>query len=215
MDAKTLIDGVLQWIGLVILMTFHEFGHAWMAMKLGDNTAKDEGRVSLNPLVHIDPIGTVLMPLLMFVLPGTASRFLIGWAKPVPVNISNLRNPRTDDLYVTLAGPWMNLVLAVVLIGLARIGLAVGAGNMVIYCARVADLSLLLFFFNLIPIPPLDGSRILRVVTGMSHDTYASIAQYGFIALILVMQIRPVWDVLNFLTDGTLRVIAHWFGIGI
>lgn len=215
MDSKLLIDGVLQWIGLVILMTFHEFGHAWMAMKCGDNTAKNEGRVSLNPLVHIDPIGTVIMPLLMFVLPGTASRFLIGWAKPVPVNLSNLRRPRRDDVLVTFAGPWMNLMLAVALMGLARLGLALEVEPMVDYCFRLADLSLLLFFFNLIPIPPLDGSRLLRVAIGMSYETYAEFARYGFVALILMMQVRPVWQALNFLTGSTLRLLATCFGIGI
>ena len=77
MDWNYVIEGVLRWLGLVILFTFHEFGHAWMAMKCGDNTARDEGRVSLNPLVHIDPIGTVLLPLIMFLMPGSG---MIGWA---------------------------------------------------------------------------------------------------------------------------------------
>jgi len=214
MDSNLIVNALLQWLGLVILLTFHEFGHAWMAMKCGDNTAKDEGRVSLNPLVHIDPIGTVVMPLLMFVLPTGAARFLIGWAKPVPVNIYNLRNPRTDDILVTLAGPWMNLLLAVVLMGLARIGVSLNSEAMANYCVQLADLSLLLFFFNLIPIPPLDGSRILRVIIGMSYETYAEIARYGFVGLILVMQVPPVWQVLGFLTDRTLLFIAHLFGLG-
>src|SRR6266581_959882 len=121
MNSQDIIDGLLMYVGLVVLLTFHEFGHAWMAWKCGDDTAKSLGRCSLNPLVHMDLIGTVLLPLLMFVLPSGASRFLIGWAKPVPVNISNLRNPRWDDILVSLAGPWMNLALAVVLMGLARV----------------------------------------------------------------------------------------------
>lgn len=212
MDLNHLIDGVLQWIGLVILITFHEFGHAWMAMKCGDNTARDEGRVSLNPLVHIDPIGTVVMPLLMFLLPGGASRFLLGWAKPVPVNISNLRNPRIDDIYVTLAGPWMNIVLGIILVGLARVGLAINSSEMMVYCLRLADFSLLLCFFNLIPIPPLDGSRILRVLVGMSYETYHQIAQYGFVLVIIAMQVRPVGEALGFLTNQSMRVTMQMFG---
>src|SRR5258706_14680513 len=115
MDSQVIIDGLLMYVGLVVLLTFHEFGHAWMAWKCGDATAKSMGRCSLNPLVHIDPIGTVLFPLLMIFLPS-AGRFLIGWAKPVPVNLANLRNPRMDDILVTMAGPWMNLFLAVLLV---------------------------------------------------------------------------------------------------
>src|SRR6266699_4258742 len=114
MDPKSLIDGLLLYLGLLVLLTFHEFGHAWMAWKCGDDTARSQGRVSLNPLVHIDPIGTVLLPLLMIFLSASGSgliRFLVGWAKPVPVNLHNLRNPRTDDILFTLAGPWKNRLL--------------------------------------------------------------------------------------------------------
>src|SRR5688572_33299277 len=95
MDANDVINGLIRYLILVILLTFHEFGHAWMASKCGDDTARSEGRVSLNPLVHIDPIGTVVMPLLMIFLTMSNSAlagFLIGWAKPVPVNLNNLRN---------------------------------------------------------------------------------------------------------------------------
>ena len=212
MDANTIINGLLQWLGLVILFTFHEFGHAWMAMKCGDNTAKDEGRVSLNPLVHIDPIGTVLLPLIMFLMPGGG---MIGWARPVPVNHYNLNHPRRDDVLVTLAGPWMNLVIAVVLVGLARIGLAFGAAQMPIYCFEIAELSLLLFFFNLLPIPPLDGSQLVRVAVNMNYETFAQLSRYGFMALFIVMQIPPIWQLLNYLTGHSLNLIAHLFGIGL
>lgn len=185
MDANSIINGLLQWLGLVILFTFHEFGHAWMAMKCGDNTAKDEGRVSLNPLVHIDPIGTVLMPLIMFLMPGGG---LIGWARPVPVNHHNLNHPRRDDVLVTLAGPWMNLVIAVVLVGLARIGLTVGAAEMTAYCFQIAELSLLLFFFNLLPIPPLDGSRIVDAfLPARYREAWEAFSRFSmFILLALV-----------------------------
>src|SRR5882724_8907486 len=94
MDPRQIVDGLIMYLGLVILLTFHEFGHAWMAMKCGDDTARLQGRVSLNPLVHIDPIGTVVMPLVMiFLSPSIGGfQFLVGWAKPVPVNPNNLRN---------------------------------------------------------------------------------------------------------------------------
>src|SRR6516225_12285309 len=112
MEPRLLIDGLIRYLGLIVLLTFHEFGHAWMAWKCGDDTARSQGRVSLNPIVHIDLIGTVLLPLLMIFSSASGSgfgRFLVGWAKPVPVTLANLRNPRMDDILITFAGPWMNL----------------------------------------------------------------------------------------------------------
>src|SRR5260221_11779228 len=117
MDTRVLIDGLITFLGLVVLLTFHEFGHAWVAWKCGDDTARLQGSVSLNPLAHIDPIGTVVVPLLMiFMSPGIA-RFMVGWAKPVPVNPQNFQRPKTDDILVTLAGPGMNLLLGIILVG--------------------------------------------------------------------------------------------------
>jgi len=214
MDSQMLIDGVVLWIGLVILLTFHEFGHAWMALKCGDDTAKSHGRVSLNPLVHIDVLGTVIIPLAMIFLSMSGSglgRFLIGWAKPVPVNPYNLRNPRLDDILVTLAGPGMNVLLAVALMGLGRIGLLANSEPMVDFCLNMAHLSLLLCFFNLIPIPPLDGSQVMRVLTGMSYETFARLAQYGFIILIIVLQIPYVKMALGLVTGLTFNVLAWIF----
>ncbi len=202
-----------MYLGLVVLLTFHEYGHAWMASKCGDDTAKSQGRCSLNPLVHIDPIGTVLIPLLMIFLSPGLSRFLVGWAKPVPVNITNLRNPRLDDIFVSLAGPWMNLLLAVALIGLARIGVMVGSPSMMEFCMQTAYLSLLLCFFNLIPIPPLDGSHVLRNVVGMSYETYWQLARFGFVAVIIVLQIPFVRVALGYVTNTSLQIIAGWFGL--
>lgn len=212
MDSNVIIDGLIFYIGLVVLLTFHEYGHAWMALKCGDTTAKDLGRCSLNPLVHIDPIGTLLIPLIQIFAPG-AGRFLIGWAKPVPVNISNFRNPKLDDILVSMAGPWMNLLLAVVLIGFARVGLAFQSPAMMNFCLSTAQLSLLLCFFNLIPIPPLDGSHVVRVMIGMSYETYYQIARFGFIAIILVLQITPIPRLLMHVTTSAMGIIGGWFGL--
>jgi Zn-dependent protease len=216
MDSRTIIEGLLFYIGLVVLLTFHEFGHAWMALKCGDKTAESEGRVSLNPLVHIDLIGTVLMPLLMIFASSTGSSlssFLVGWAKPVPVNLYNLRNPRLDDVLVTLAGPWMNLLLAVVLMGLARLSLQFGWDAMAGFCQDTSHLSLLLCFFNLLPIPPLDGSRVARVIIGMSYETYWRISRYGFVILIIAIQLPFVRGPIALMTDQSWRMLADWFGI--
>jgi Zn-dependent protease len=182
-----------------------------MAWKCGDDTARSLGRVSLNPLVHMDLLGTVVLPLLMIFLPG--GRFLIGWAKPVPVNPHNLRNQRVDDILVTLAGPWMNLLLAIVLMGLARVGLLVHSASIMKVCLDMAQLSLLLCFFNLIPIPPLDGSQVVRSLVGMSFETYHQIARYGFILVILALQFPPIRDTLALVTAKSQLIIGGWFGL--
>ena len=214
MDATLLIDGLVMYLGLVIMLTCHEFGHAWMALKCGDDTAQREGRVSLNPLVHIDLLGTVILPLVMIFLSLKGSGlagFLLGWAKPVPVNPSNLRRPRTDDILVTLAGPWMNLLLGVLLIGLARLaGQWDGVAGPLL---GMAHLSLLLCFFNLLPIPPLDGSQVVRAVTGMTYETYHEFARYGFFILIILLQVPAVQILLSGVTGMTYAAIGRFFGL--
>jgi Zn-dependent protease len=181
-------------------------------LKCGDDTARLQGRVSLNPIVHIDPIGTVLLPLMMIFLSPSISRFMIGWAKPVPVNPYNLRYPKRDDILISMAGPAMNLILAVGLMALARMGVVAHAEQFVDLCIRFASLSLLLCFFNLIPIPPLDGSHVLRNLTNMSWDTYANFARFGFIAVIVVLNIPYARELLAIATYGTLAVLAFCFG---
>jgi Zn-dependent protease len=212
MDLHVITDGLISYLLLVALLTFHEFGHAWTAMKCGDDTARLQGRVSLNPLVHIDPIGTVLLPLLMIFLPFGVSRFMIGWAKPVPVNPYNLRRKNFDDILVTMAGPAMNLVLAVLLMAFARAGLLFHSDAAAELFVRAAQLSLLLCFFNLIPVPPLDGSHILRVATGMSWEAYANFARFGFIIVIVLLQVPLVRNTLASAVEGTLLLLAKIFG---
>jgi Zn-dependent protease len=184
-----------------------------MAHKCGDDTAKSEGRVSLNPLVHIDPIGTVLMPLLQIFLPSGIGAYLLGWAKPVPVNPHNLRNPKLDDILITMAGPWMNLLLAVALMGLAKAGVMTDTGGLTQFCVMAVVLNLALFFFNLLPIPPLDGSHIMRIATGMSYETYYQIARFGFLIIILVINFGPVAGILGYLIESSTLILAGWFGL--
>ena len=150
---------------------------------------------------------------MMIFLSPSVARFLVGWAKPVPVNSANFRNPKLDDILVSMAGPWMNLLLAVALVALARVGLAFGSGEIVKLCVSMAQLSLVLCFFNLIPIPPLDGSHVLRVLSGMSYETYWKFARFGFIAVILVLQIPDVRETLKKVTQSSLAIIAGWFGV--
>ncbi len=213
MDSSQIANGLIQYLMLIGLLTFHEYGHAWTAWKCGDDTARLQGRVSLNPLVHIDPIGTVLLPLLMIFLPSGMGRYLLGWAKPVPVNPSNLRNKKFDDILVTLAGPGMNLLLAVILIAFARIGSDFHLNAVVSLCEQAAQLSLLLCFFNLIPVPPLDGSQVMRVLTGMSYETFANFARFGFIIIIVLINFTDVGKIIGSLTNSTLVFLLRFFGV--
>lgn len=152
---------------LLLAVTFHEAMHGYVAYRLGDGTAKYMGRLTLNPLAHIDPVGTVLVPGILFL---SGAPFVFGWAKPVPVNFSRLRNPKNDMTWVAFAGPLTNLVLAAVSAILYRSLAAVapapdgplGMMNFFLYMAEFSvRINVLLAIFNLIPIPPLDGGRIL------------------------------------------------------
>lgn len=210
MDPNHIIDGLIFYIGLVVLLTFHEFAHAWVAWLCGDDTARLQGRLSLNPVVHIDPIGTVVFPLLMIFSP--IGGLLIGWAKPVPINLANLRHPVRDDVLIAMAGPAMNLVLAVVLVALARVIFFFGSVDMAQQVLQMASLSLLLCFFNLIPIPPLDGSHVLRNFIGMSWETYWNLCRYGIIGVWLVIRIPFVRETLAAVMNGTMGFLMRCFG---
>ena len=213
MDPNVLINGLLQYLGLVILLTFHEYGHAWMALKCGDSTAKDEGRLSLNPLVHLDPIGTGLIPAIQIFAPQF-SMFLIGWAKPVPVNPNNLRHPKRDDILVSMAGPLMNVLLAVGLVLLAKISLLAGYRTGFQVCESMGLMSLLLCFFNCLPIPPLDGSHVMRVLIGMDYFTYMQIAQWGFVLILVILNFVPaVMMLVASVTNLTWGLMALPLGI--
>ena len=214
------MDEIIQGIAIYALpvifaITMHEAAHGYIAKHFGDFTAFNEGRISLNPIRHIDLIGTILVPLTLFVLSKMTigAGFLFGWAKPVPVNLNNLRNPKVDDILITMAGPWMNLLLAVVLLGMAKIGLLTDAKALTEFSYMGAITSLALFFFNLLPIPPLDGSRVMRVLVGMSHETFAQLARFGFLMIIVVINFTPAPQFLGFLIRASTSVIGSWFGI--
>jgi Zn-dependent protease len=212
MDSNQIVDGLIFYLGLVVLLTFHEFAHAWAAWKLGDDTARLQGRLSLNPIVHIDPIGTVLLPLIMIFASPVVGRFLIGWAKPVPFNPANLGNRWRDEMLIAMAGPAMNILLAIALVAFARVAVIFQSGEMVGLFLQMAQLSLLLCFFNLIPIPPLDGSHVMRNLTGMSYETYMNLCRFGFIGIIIVINLPFVREVLGIVTYGTLAALMFCFG---
>ena len=195
LDPIFIRDGLITFILLIASIAFHEWGHAIVADMLGDDTPRSEGRVTLNPLSHLDMVGSVLIPLVNIFVFGGGLPF-IGWGKPVVTNPSNYKNRWRDDLLISFAGPAANLLLALV---------AVIAGSFVVMAqprlgelvGRLVIMNVGLAVFNLLPIPPLDGGAILRRLVGMSEETYFSISRWsGLIMLVF----------LNF--SGTQRILV-------
>lgn len=182
-------------IPVLFAITLHEAAHGWMALRLGDPTAKMLGRLTLNPLKHIDPVGTVLLPLLFIVLMG----FAIGYAKPVPVTEANLRNPKRDMAWVALAGPASNLMMAIIWMVIGSAGYMMltsgwDGARFLIYSGAIGGLiNILLMVLNLLPIPPLDGSRVVSsLLPGPMAWKYSRLEPYGmFIVLALIL--TGVW----------------------
>lgn len=202
---ERLINFLLFLPVFFISLAFHEFSHAFFASKLGDDTAKRQGRLSLNPIKHIDLIGSVLMPLLSF----ASSSFMIGWAKPVPVNRNNFKNILRDDAVVSFAGPMANFIFAIILFILYLFSVS-SAVSQTPVIQRISGLlwtgsyfNVFLFAFNLLPIPPMDGSHILFDI--FPNRTTAKIAGsglYGFVFLMIFI-LSPLWGyfirIINFI----------------
>lgn len=216
MDLHALTNGLLYYVYFLILLTFHEFAHAWTAGKLGDDTSRQLGRISLNPLVHIEMLGTVIIPLIAIVLSSSASgpAFFFGWAKPVPVNRSRFSHPRLHDSLVTVAGPAINFVLAFLLVLIAKAAVVGGAPKVQEVAMSMAWLSLVLCFFNLLPVPPLDGSHLLKNAINMSEETYVRFSQYGFFIIFILMQIPFVRQLLRFVVQLAMWIMTSAVGLG-
>lgn len=149
----------------MVAVVIHEVSHGWVALQLGDSTAKEAGRLTLNPLKHIDPVGTVILPLFLVLI---RAPFVFGWARPVPINILNLRHPKQDMLWVGIAGPLANFLLAIV----ASLFLKFWGGDLSALLGSslraLITINLVLGTFNLLPVPPLDGSRVLTSLLPIS-----------------------------------------------
>jgi Zn-dependent protease len=198
MDIAQLIQTVAVYaLPVLFAITVHEAAHGYAARHFGDDTAWKLGRVTLNPIPHIDPMGTILMPLLLYF--ATSGAFLFGYAKPVPVRFGNLRNPKRDMIWVALAGPGANLGMALLWGILFYLLQGAGLEEMFFYamCKAGISMNIGLFVFNLFPLPPLDGGRIMTGLLPMKQAmAFSRVEPYGFfivIALIYLQVLDTFW----------------------
>jgi len=201
MDELTLAQRVVVWfLPVIFAITVHEVAHGWVAKKRGDTTASMLGRLTLNPIKHIDWIGTILVPAILVLL---STGFIFGWAKPVPVNDNNLRHPRVDMALVAIAGPIANFLMAFIWAGIARIGVSVEleAISLPLIYMGIAGISinLVLALINLIPIPPLDGSRVLACLLPPKWAWHFNrIGSLGLIVLLVLLMTDTLSLVLGY-----------------
>ncbi|MCA9405696.1 MAG: site-2 protease family protein [Candidatus Omnitrophica bacterium] len=186
-----LVEILSSLVALFVAIVFHEYAHGWVAYKLGDPTAKDAGRLSLNPIKHIDPIGTIFLPGILLILRFMGlNSFMFGWAKPVPVNFGRLRRPKQDMILVAMAGPAINIALALVFSVLAKIPFLSVLHHFLGVCVFI---NIVLAVFNMIPVPPLDGSRL---VFGLLPDRlavpYARLEPFGILIVVLLINTEAV-----------------------
>ena len=204
MNFELILEVILSLLAVFMAIVLHEVAHGFVALRLGDPTAKSRGRLTLNPLAHVDPVGTILVPVMIAVFRFLFgwNLLLFGWAKPVPINPAYFRNPLRGMLYVALAGPGTNVALALVTAGIGRLlillvptgilfgntGFAANLVHWLFYLLSAFVLyNLLLALFNLIPVPPLDGSRILMYfLPAEGRRLLLSIERYGFIIIVAI-----------------------------
>ena len=211
MSEFSVIAQILIWvIPVLYAITLHEVGHGWVAKQLGDNTAEFMGRLTVNPLKHIDPVGSIVVPLAMFFFSG----FVFGWAKPVPVNWTNLKNRKRDMALVALAGPAANLLMILFWLTLAKLFYsAAEQGNNIAQIILLMSwagiiINSLLMIFNLFPLPPLDGSRVVfSLLPDKLAWKYAKLEPYGLIILVVLLISGVLGKVIGPLISGFEKIM--------
>ena len=207
-------------IPVILAITLHEASHGYVALRFGDTTAFAAGRVSLNPIRHIDPVGTVIFPLVLLAIAKLlgGSTILFGWAKPVPVNFANLRRPKRDMLWVAAAGPLSNVVMALLWAVLLKIGISMPGGYfglpLALMGAAGVFINVIFTVLNLLPLPPLDGGRIL--VSLLPHRLARGVARiepYGFAILLVLLVTGALSVVLWPLIRVSMWLVAAAFGV--
>jgi Zn-dependent protease len=187
------LAGVFLGLSIVTAIVLHEVSHGFLADRLGDPTARDAGRLSLNPARHIDPFGTLILPgiLIAMSIAGVGSGVVFGWAKPVPVSLRRFERPWFDGMLVGLAGPVTNLMLALAAM-LALRAVAPSSGRLVQFLVLWALTNVVLMVFNLLPIPPLDGSSVVTwLLPGRLRRAYLTLGRYGMLVLLMLFLAFP------------------------
>jgi Zn-dependent protease len=212
LDPLFIRDGLIIFILLVASIVFHEWGHAIAAHLLGDDTPRADGRVTLNPMAHLDWMGTVIVPLINIFIFGGGGFAFIGWGKPVITNPANFRNRRRDDILVSLAGPAANLLvaLAAILIGTLAVKGQPRFGELV---KGLVVMNVGLAIFNLLPIPPLDGGSMIRRILGISDASYLSISRAGSLVLLLVINIDASRNMIGYVVGQSCvpyALLCNW-----
>ncbi|MEE9158527.1 MAG: site-2 protease family protein [Gammaproteobacteria bacterium] len=217
MNELSLLQKILVWAPPVLFaITFHELAHGWMARRLGDPTAEMLGRLTLNPIKHMDPIGTVLVPTVLLLAGG----FIFGWAKPVPVTWENLKNPKRDMALVAMAGPAANLLMIIFWAALVKLAVILAGpldwvAQPLAYMGQAGVvINSILMILNLLPLPPLDGSRVLSaMLPGPMAWQLSRIEPYGLIILLVLLISGLLGKWLWPLILGTQQLVYHFVGL--
>ncbi|MBI2309198.1 MAG: site-2 protease family protein [Rhodocyclales bacterium] len=215
MDIYALVQSIaIAALPVIFAITLHEAAHGYVARHFGDPTAWQEGRITANPLKHIDPVGTIVVPLLILIV--STGGFLFGWAKPVPVDFGRLKNPKRDMLWVAAAGPGANLVMALFWAALMKLAWVLPLNYFSLPMARMAEIGVLinvsLMVLNLLPLPPLDGGRIAVSLLPMpAAIKFAQIERFGFPILLVLLFTGILGDVLRPLMNVVTLLIATIF----